>query len=91
MTVFVDPKDDSAYVLYSSEANATLYIAKLNDDYTNVVKTTNVDQSEDKSSTLLTGSTHTFLQTVLRMPRCVAKISKSSNKMVRWKLLPYSI
>ena len=45
MTVFVDPKDDSAYVLYSSEANATLYIAKLNDDYTNVVKTTNVDQS----------------------------------------------
>lgn len=46
MTVFVDPKDDSAYVLYSSEANATLYIAKLNDDYTNVVKTTNVDQSE---------------------------------------------
>ena len=33
-------------VLYSSEANATLYIAKLNDDYTNVVKTTNVDQSE---------------------------------------------
>lgn len=46
MTVFVDPKDKSAYVLYSSEANATLYIAKLNDDYTNVVKTTTVDQSE---------------------------------------------
>ena len=46
MTVFVDPKDQSAYVVYSSEANATLYIAKLNDDYTNVVKTTSVDQSE---------------------------------------------
>ncbi|WP_241216992.1 bacterial Ig-like domain-containing protein [Bifidobacterium goeldii] len=48
MTVFVDPKDDSAYVLYSSEANQTLYIAKLNDEYTNVVKTTTVDQSEDE-------------------------------------------
>ncbi len=68
MTVFVDPKDDSAYVLYSSEANATLYIAKLNDDYTNVVKTTMWTSPRDKSSTLLTGSTHTFLQTLLRMP-----------------------
>ncbi|MFR2313624.1 MAG: hypothetical protein ACLS6O_01505 [Bifidobacterium sp.] len=46
MTVFVDPKDDSAMCCILP-AN-TLYIAKLNDDYTNVVKTTNVDQSEDK-------------------------------------------
>ncbi|MBT1181774.1 bacterial Ig-like domain-containing protein [Bifidobacterium sp. CP2] len=39
MTVFQDD-DGTAYVIYSSEENRTLYIAKLNDDYTNVVKTT---------------------------------------------------
>ncbi|KAB7790369.1 bacterial Ig-like domain-containing protein [Bifidobacterium leontopitheci] len=39
MTVFQDD-DGTAYVVYSSEENRTLYIAKLNDDYTNVVKTT---------------------------------------------------
>ncbi|WP_140464076.1 MULTISPECIES: bacterial Ig-like domain-containing protein [unclassified Bifidobacterium] len=39
MTVFQDD-DGTAYLIYSSEENRTLYIAKLNDDYTNVVKTT---------------------------------------------------
>ncbi|WP_206666297.1 bacterial Ig-like domain-containing protein [Bifidobacterium jacchi] len=39
MTVFQDA-DGTAYVIYSSEENRTLYIAKLNDEYTNVVKTT---------------------------------------------------
>lgn len=39
MTVFQDD-DGTAYLVYSSEENRTLYIAKLNDDYTNVVKTT---------------------------------------------------
>ncbi|MBT1181360.1 bacterial Ig-like domain-containing protein [Bifidobacterium sp. CP2] len=48
MTVFVDPKDRNAYVVYSTEANHSLYVAKLNDDYTNVVKTTTEDQSEGK-------------------------------------------
>ncbi|WP_055427635.1 bacterial Ig-like domain-containing protein [Bifidobacterium aesculapii] len=39
MTVFQDD-DGTAYVIYSSEENRTLYVAKLNDEYTNVVKTT---------------------------------------------------
>jgi hypothetical protein len=45
MTVFTD-SDGSAYILYSSEGNQSLYVAKLNDDYTNVDKTTTVDQSQ---------------------------------------------
>lgn len=39
MTVFQDD-DGTAYIIYSSEENRTLYIARLNDDYTNVVNTT---------------------------------------------------
>ncbi|HMR49289.1 MAG TPA: family 43 glycosylhydrolase [Arachnia sp.] len=42
MTVFKDD-DGSAYIVYSSEENRSLYIAKLNDDYTNVEKTTATD------------------------------------------------
>ena len=42
MTVFQDT-DGSAYVVYSSEENRSLYIAKLNSEYTNVEKTTTVD------------------------------------------------
>lgn len=42
MTVFQDV-DGTAYVSYSSEENRTLYIAKLNADYTNVEKTTTDD------------------------------------------------
>lgn len=42
MTVFQDD-DGVAYVSYSSEENRSLYIAKLNADYTNVEKTTTAD------------------------------------------------
>lgn len=42
MTVFQDA-DGTAYVVYSSEENRSLYIAKLNADYTNVEKTTTDD------------------------------------------------
>ncbi|WP_395244164.1 family 43 glycosylhydrolase [Agromyces sp. MMS24-K17] len=42
MTVFQD-EDGTAYVVYSSEENRSLYIAKLNADYTNVEKTTTED------------------------------------------------
>lgn len=42
MTVFKD-SDGTAYVSYSSEENRSLYIAKLNADYTNVEKTTTTD------------------------------------------------
>ena len=37
MNLFVDD-DGQAYVMYSSEANAIMYIAKLNDDYTALIK-----------------------------------------------------
>lgn len=37
MNLFVDD-DGSAYVLYASENNATLYIVKLNDEYTDVAQ-----------------------------------------------------
>lgn len=39
MTVYKDSKGD-AYLVYSSEGNWTLYAAKLDDTYTNTVKTT---------------------------------------------------
>lgn len=42
MTVFQDD-DGTAYIAYSSEENYTLYLARLNDDYTNVEKTTTTD------------------------------------------------
>jgi len=42
MTVFQDD-DGTGYIAYSSEENSSLYIAELNDDYTNVVKTTGTD------------------------------------------------
>jgi len=42
MTVFQDA-DGVAYIAYSSEENASLYIARLDDDFTNVVRTTNTD------------------------------------------------
>lgn len=42
MTVFQDT-DGSAYIVYSSEENRSLYIAKLNSDYTNVDQTTTDD------------------------------------------------
>lgn len=42
MTVFKD-EDGSAYIVYSSEENRSLYIAKLNDSYTNVEKITSTD------------------------------------------------
>lgn len=37
MNLFKD-EDGTAYVLYSSDGNQTMHIAKLNDEYTNVVK-----------------------------------------------------
>jgi hypothetical protein len=43
MTVFQDT-DGAAYVVYSSEENRSLYIARLNDEYTNVEKTTTQDE-----------------------------------------------
>ncbi|MFC8796701.1 Ig-like domain-containing protein [Promicromonospora sp. NPDC057138] len=42
MTVFQDD-DGAAYISYSSEENRSLYIAKLNAEYTNVEKTTATD------------------------------------------------
>ncbi len=42
MTVFQDD-DGKAYISYSSEENSSLYIAELDDSYTNVVKTTDSD------------------------------------------------
>lgn len=42
MTLFQDD-DGTAYISYSSEENRSLYIAKLDDDYTNVEKTTDTD------------------------------------------------
>ncbi len=42
MTVFQDT-DGTAYIIYSSEENNSLYVTKLNDDYTNVVNTTSTD------------------------------------------------
>jgi hypothetical protein len=42
MTVFQDD-DGTAYITYSSEENASLYVAKLNADYTNVEHTTGTD------------------------------------------------
>ena len=42
MNLFVDDKDEKgkaqAYVMYSSEANAVMYVAKLNDSYTGLAK-----------------------------------------------------
>ena len=43
MTVFQDA-DGSAFIVYSSEENRSLYIARLDDSYTNVTHTTDVDQ-----------------------------------------------
>ncbi|WP_345801392.1 glycoside hydrolase family 43 protein [Microbacterium sp. AZCO] len=42
MTVFQDA-DGTAYIVYSSEENNSLYVAKLDDDYTNVEHTTSTD------------------------------------------------
>lgn len=42
MTVFQDA-DGSAYIVYSSEENYSLYMAKLDEDYTNVEHTTSTD------------------------------------------------
>jgi len=42
MTVYQDD-DGAAYLVYSSENNWSLYVAKLDDSYTNVVRTTSVD------------------------------------------------
>ncbi|MEV0890220.1 glycoside hydrolase family 43 protein [Promicromonospora sp. NPDC050262] len=42
MTVFQDD-DGTAYIVYSSEENRSLYIAELDADYTNVTHTTDVD------------------------------------------------
>ncbi len=42
MTVFKD-EDGTAYIAYSSEENNSLYVAKLNADYTNVERTTTED------------------------------------------------
>ncbi|NQX16159.1 glycoside hydrolase family 43 protein [Rathayibacter sp. VKM Ac-2857] len=42
MTVFQD-EDGTAYISYSSEENYSLYIAKLDADYTNVERTTTTD------------------------------------------------
>src|SRR6478752_2684605 len=42
MTVFQDA-DGSAYIAYSSEENNSLYVSKLNDDYTNLDHTTSTD------------------------------------------------
>ncbi|MCM6762380.1 discoidin domain-containing protein [Rathayibacter sp. ZW T2_19] len=42
MTVFQD-EDGTAYISYSSEENRSLYIAKLDADYTNVERTTTTD------------------------------------------------
>jgi len=42
MTLFQDD-DGTAYIVYSSEENRSLYIAELDDDYTNVVHTTTTD------------------------------------------------
>ena len=53
MTVFQDA-DGTAYIVYSSEENRSLYIAKLNDDYTNVEKTTTTDAV--RSGTFESGS-----------------------------------
>ena len=44
MTVFQDT-DGSAYIVYSSEENRTLYMARLDDSYTNVTHTTDVDMA----------------------------------------------
>ena len=42
MTVFQDD-DGKAYISYSSEENYTLYVAELDDSYTNVTHTTDSD------------------------------------------------
>lgn len=42
MTVFQDD-DGTAYISYSSEENSSLYVAELNADYTNVLKTVDSD------------------------------------------------
>jgi hypothetical protein len=42
MTVFQDD-DGTAYISYSSEENSSLYVAELDESYTNVVKTTDKD------------------------------------------------
>ncbi|WP_225997417.1 discoidin domain-containing protein [Myceligenerans pegani] len=45
MTVFQDD-DGTAYIVYSSEENRTLYVAELDASYTNVTHTTDVDQAD---------------------------------------------
>lgn len=42
MTVFQDA-EGAAYIVYSSEENSSLYVARLDDDFTNVVRTTTTD------------------------------------------------
>ncbi|MBO0979662.1 family 43 glycosylhydrolase [Microbacterium sp. SD291] len=44
MTVFQDD-DGTAYIVYSSEENRSLYVAELDADYTNVTHTTDVDMA----------------------------------------------
>ena len=56
MTVFKD-SEGTAYLSYSSENNASLYFAKLNDDYTNVIKTTDSDQIAGELNDVNGGST----------------------------------
>lgn len=45
MTVFQDD-DGTAYIVYSSEENRSLYIAELDETYTNVTHTTDVDMAD---------------------------------------------
>ncbi|GAB3162297.1 hypothetical protein GCM10027059_14680 [Myceligenerans halotolerans] len=45
MTVHQDD-DGSAYIVYSSEENYSLYIARLDDEYTNVLHTTGTDMAD---------------------------------------------
>lgn len=45
MTVFQED-DGTAYIVYSSEENRSLYVAELDDTYTNVTHTTDVDMAD---------------------------------------------
>jgi len=45
MTVFQDD-DGTAYIVYSSEENRSLYVAELDDTYTNVTHTTGTDMAD---------------------------------------------
>lgn len=54
MNLFKD-EDETAYVLYSSDGNETMHIAKLNEDYTNVVQPDNekAKEGEDFARTFI--------------------------------------